>query len=78
MAIQFLLGVYLWIVGLRPARGVHVLYGIVALMAIPGMYMYTKGRTDRPEMLMYAVVTLITIGLILRSTFTGQVPLPGI
>lgn len=77
LALQFLLGGYLWIIGLRPARSVHLLYGIVALLAIPGMYMYTKGRTDRPEMLMYAVVALITVGLILRATFTGQVTLPG-
>ena len=77
MALQFLLGGYLWIIGLRPARSVHLLYGIVALLAIPGMYMYTKGRTDRPEMLMYAVVTLITVGLVLRATFTGEVALPG-
>lgn len=77
LALQFLLGGYLWISGFRPARTVHLLYGVVALLAIPGMYMYTKGRTDRPEMLMYAVVTLITVGLILRATFTGQVALPG-
>lgn len=77
LALQFLMGVYMWIIGLRPARTVHLLYAVVALLAIPGMYMYTKGRTDRPEMLMYAVVALITIGLILRATFTGQVALPG-
>lgn len=77
LAVQFLLGGYLWIAGFRPARTVHLLYGIVALLAIPGMYMYTKGRTDRPEMLMYAVVTLITVGLILRATFTGEITLPG-
>ena len=77
LAAQFLIGGYLWLVGFRPARSVHVLYGLVALLALPGVYMYTKGRTDRPEMLMYAVVALITVGLILRATFTGQVALPG-
>ncbi len=76
IVLQFLLGVVLWFNGFRPARTVHLLYGIVALLAIPGMYMYTKGRTDRPEMLMYAVVALVTVGLILRATFTGQVVLP--
>lgn len=77
VGLQFLVGGYLWITGLRPARSVHLLYGLVALLAIPGMYMYTKGRTDRPEMLMYAVVSLITVGLILRAVFTGEVALPG-
>ena len=77
LALQALLGVYLLIVGFRPARSIHWLYGVVALLAIPGMYMYTKGRTDRPEMLMYAVVTLITVGLALRAIFTGEVALSG-
>ena len=77
LVLQALLGVYLLIAGFRPARSIHGLYGVVALLAIPGMYMYTKGRTDRPEMLMYAVVTLITVGLALRAIFTGEVALPG-
>jgi hypothetical protein len=75
LALQFLLGGYLWLAGFRPARSIHVLYGIVSLLALPGVYMYTKGRTERPEMLMYAVVALITVGLILRAMFTGEVAL---
>jgi hypothetical protein len=74
---QVLLGGYMWLIGLRPGRNVHLLYGIVSLMAIPGMFMYTKGRSDRPEMLMYAVIALVMIGILLRAMFTGEVQLPG-
>lgn len=72
---QFLLGAYLWILGFRPARSVHVLYGIVTLLALPGVYLYTKGRTEQPEMLMYSTVSLITIGLILRAVTTAELAL---
>lgn len=77
LSIQFLLGGYMWLVGLRPARSVHLLYGLVSLLALPGMFIYTKGRSERPEMLMYAVIALVMIGLLLRATFTGEAQLPG-
>ena len=77
LGVQFLLGGYMWIIGLRPARSVHLLYGLFSLLAIPGMFMYTKGRSERPEMLMYAVAALVMIGVLLRAMFTGEVQLPG-
>jgi len=35
------------------------------------VYSYTKGRQERPEMLLYAVALLIMVGLVLRSMVTG-------
>lgn len=67
------LGIYLWIVGLRPARTIHVLYGILVPLLIPGSYLYTKGRDGRPEILIYASATIITLGLIIRTIYTGEV-----
>ena len=69
--LQGALGVYLWIVGLRPDRGIHPLYGAVIAFALPFVYLYTKGREDRPEMLMYTVAYLLMIGLTLRAMFTA-------
>jgi CDP-diglyceride synthetase len=77
LLVQGLLGGYLWIIGARPARDMHMLYGIVSLMAIPAAYMYTKGRTDRPEVLIYATTSLITFGLIMRAVSTAQFTLGG-
>jgi hypothetical protein len=77
LGVQFLLGGYMWLSGLRPGRTVHLLYGFFSLMPLPAMYMYTKGRTDRPEMLMYSVIALVMIGVLLRAMFTGEAQLPG-
>ncbi|MCS7220959.1 MAG: hypothetical protein RML36_02205 [Anaerolineae bacterium] len=68
---QGALGAYLWFSGLRPARDIHILYGIVSALAIPGAYVYTKGREGRAEMLVYSAVTLVLAGLILRAITTG-------
>jgi len=68
---QGTLGAYLWYSGLRPARGIHILYGLVSALAIPAVYIYTRGREDRREILIYAVVALVTVGLILRATTTA-------
>lgn len=69
--VQGLLGGYLWLSGLRPARGIHLLYGIVSILALPMVFTYTKGREDRPDMLMYCVCFLILIGLLLRAITTA-------
>ena len=72
---QAAVGGYMWIIGIRPARTVHLLYGLVTLMALPAVYMYTRGEAQRGEMLMYATTALITVGLILRSMDTAVNPL---
>jgi hypothetical protein len=69
--LQGVLGIYLWIISLRPDRGIHPLYGVVTALAIPFVYVFTKGREDRPEMLMYSVAFLMMIGLLLRAIVTG-------
>ena len=65
------IGAFLWYSGLRPGRGVHILYGLVSGLAIPAVYAYTRGREERAEMLMYGVATLVTVGLILRGIATA-------
>jgi heme A synthase len=68
---QAVLGAFMWFSGLRPVRSIHLLYGIVSALAIPLVYTYTRGRDDRPEMLMYAVAFLVLAGLLLRAMTTG-------
>lgn len=69
--VQAGLGAYLWMSGFRPARGIHLLYGIVSGLTIPAVFVYTKGREERREMLVYGVVILFTVGLILRAMTTA-------
>ncbi len=66
------LGAAMWLGGLRPGRSVHLLYGIVSIVAVPLAYAYTRGRMARPEMLVYSTTTLITVGLILRAITTAS------
>lgn len=68
---QGLLGGLLWAQGLRPDRGVHVLYGVVTALGIPAIYVYTQGREGRPENLAYGSTTLIVALLAFRAVATA-------
>ena len=69
---QGLLGTYLWIIGERPGRmGVHVLYGIVAVIALPAYYAITKGRDDKYASLAYGLLCLFLAAISLRAMATG-------
>ncbi len=69
---QGVLGVILFASGLRAARTlVHVLYGIVLVISIPGAYAVTRGRDTRREVLIYAVIGLFLAGIALRAMYTA-------
>ena len=74
LVIQGTVGVFLWRGAGRYHPGyVHWLYGFVLVLSAPIVYAYTKGRQDRPEMLLYAVAYIIMVALVLRATVTGGV-----
>lgn len=68
---QGLLGGLLWSQGVRPDRGVHVLYGIVTALGIPAVYVYTRGREGRAENLAYGSAALIVALLAYRAVVTA-------
>jgi hypothetical protein len=69
---QGALGGFLWLSSLRPERGgMHVLYGVVGVLGIPAVYLFTKGRGGRLEMILYAAVMLFNSGIFLRAMATG-------
>ena len=75
MLAQALIGVALWIAGREAYRqAIHVLYGIVAVIMLPGTFAYVRGRDSRWEQLIYAVVCLFLCGIALRALETGRVP----
>jgi hypothetical protein len=74
--LQGLLGAYLFISGLRPGRGIHLLYGIVSALVIPGVFSYTQGDDRRRVMLIYGISLLILAALILRAITTAAVASP--
>ncbi len=68
---QGLLGAYLYIIGERPERGIHILYGVVTALIIPGVYAYTKGDEERRVMLIYGSALIVSAMLILRAISTA-------
>jgi len=71
IVVQGLFGAYLWIIGERPERSLHILYGIAAALVIPGVYAYTRGDEERRAMLIYGVALLVAVLLILRAITTA-------
>lgn len=70
---EFILGIILFISGARPLRpSIHILYGIVAIITVPGTFAYTRGRDGRWEQLMYVTVCLFLCGIALRAITTGR------
>jgi hypothetical protein len=72
-AVQAAIGAYLYLSGAGvPGRGgMHVLYGVVSLLVIPGIYLYTRGDQERRAMLLYGVFFLFLSGILLRAIDTG-------
>lgn len=70
--IQGGLGIWLYAVGEAPARGaVHVLYGVVCAISLPAVYVYTRGRDERREMLLYGIVAIFVGVISIRAMLTG-------
>jgi hypothetical protein len=75
MLAQFLIGVALLLAGRHaPREAIHILYGVVAIITLPGTFAYTRGRDARYEQLIYAIVCLFLCGVALRALETGRVP----
>ena len=77
--IEVAIGGYLWLSGVRPARdALHIIYGAVIPIMIPGAYFYTRGRGERAEIMVYSTAAIIACGLILRAIDTAiyAAPIP--
>jgi heme A synthase len=69
---QGLVGAILFIAGAkRPHDGLHILYGVLLLIALPIGASYTSSRDRRREPLVYGVVGLFMVGLTIRAITTG-------
>jgi hypothetical protein len=69
--VQGALGAFLWFSSARPGQGIHILYGVISVLAIPGVYLFTRGREDRRDMLVYGAVLAFLVGILLRASQTG-------
>jgi hypothetical protein len=71
--IQGALGAFLFFSGIGQLEGgfMHILYGVVAVLVVPALFMYTRGDQTRRVMLIYGVGFLFMVGILLRSMATS-------
>ena len=70
--VQAVLGAYLYFSRIgRLDRGVHILYGVVIVLVIPGIFTFTRGRAERRAMLVYGAGFVFLAGIVLRAMSTG-------
>jgi hypothetical protein len=66
------LGVWMALGGAQPERGgVHVLYGVIAVLWIPLIQIVNRSRSGSRETLGCALVSLFEFGIALRAMATG-------
>lgn len=70
--LQGILGFVLWLEGGRPGRaGIHLLYGIFAMLFLPFMFGVLRGDDTNRGQWVYALATLFLFGVALRAISTG-------
>lgn len=73
MVAEFAMGGLLLLGGRRPAEpALHIVYGAVAVLALPAAFVYMRGRDARAAQLVYALACLFLGGILLRALQTGQ------
>jgi hypothetical protein len=72
--VQGALGAFLFFSGVGQLEGgfMHILYGVVAVLVVPALFMYTRGDETRRVMLVYGVGFLFNFLIVLRSMATSS------
>lgn len=69
--LQGLVGLVLLILGQRPTELLHVVYGIFAVLFLPGAYLYAQGGTKRREAVILAGAAWVVAIAYFRGLATG-------
>jgi hypothetical protein len=70
-AIQGVLGLAAFVLGARPTDLLHVVYGIFAVIFLPGAYLYAQGGSRRREAVILAGAAWVVSIAYLRGIATG-------
>ncbi|MDQ6722256.1 MAG: hypothetical protein M3003_15880 [Candidatus Dormibacteraeota bacterium] len=70
-AVQGLLGLATFLLGARPTELLHVVYGIFAVIFLPGTYLYAQGGSRRREAVILAAAAWIVSIAYLRGAATA-------
>ncbi|HEY8797973.1 MAG TPA: hypothetical protein VIO85_08940 [Candidatus Dormibacteraeota bacterium] len=70
-ALQGLVGLATFLLGARPTELLHVVYGIFAVIFLPGAYLYAQGGSRRREAVILAGAAWIVSIAYFRGIATG-------
>jgi hypothetical protein len=70
-AVQGLAGLSLFVLGHPPARLLHIVYGIFAVLFLPGAYLWAHGGSKRREAVILAAAAWIVAIAYFRGIATG-------
>lgn len=70
-ALQGLFGLALFLAGHRPHTLLHLVYGIFAVLFLPGAYLYAHGGSKRREAVILAAASWIVAVAYFRGFATG-------
>jgi hypothetical protein len=72
MVVMATLGLTLLIaLGKLQELGIHFLYGSLSVIFMPGLWLYTRGATDRRSALIWGLAGFFMMGLALRAIGTA-------
>jgi hypothetical protein len=66
VALAALAGIVVALVDGPPADPLHIVYGVLAVAALPGAAVAARGRTERAQTLVWAIAGLVLAILVLR------------
>lgn len=70
--LQALFGAILYVGGApRPAEGLHYVYGLIVLGAIPIAYVYSDQKQVRRDIIIMSIAAVAIIGAAVRAFMTG-------
>lgn len=70
--VEAVCGLLLLTQGRRPAVGLHFVYGIIVLAAIPVAYVYSDQKQVRRDVLILTIAVVAVIGAAFRALATGR------
>jgi heme A synthase len=70
-AVQGILGLATFLLGARPTELLHIVYGIFAVIFLPGVYLWAQGGSRRREVMILAGAAWIVSIAYLRGAATA-------
>lgn len=72
--VQGALGGILFLQGERPGEGLHYVYGLIVLAAIPVAYVYSDQKQQRRDIIIMTIAAAAIVGAAIRAFATGPLP----